>query len=107
MTTMIVNRDQRRRDYAIMRALGASQQLLKKVQLSELCLVGAIAGLLATLLANGLAWALAYFVFEFAWTLSWVMLLMGPVAGALLAWLAGLLTIRKVISQPVMQTLHS
>ena len=107
MTTMIVNRDQRRRDYAIMRALGASQQLLKKVQLSELCLVGAIAGLLATLLANGLAWALAYFVFEFAWTLSWVMLFMGPVAGALLAWLAGLLTIRKVISQPVMQTLHS
>ena len=107
MTTMIVNRDQRRRDYAIMRALGASQELLQKVQLSELCLVGTIAGLLATLLANGLAWALAYFVFEFAWTLSWVMLLLGPIAGASLAWLAGLLTIRKIISQPVMQTLHS
>jgi putative ABC transport system permease protein len=106
VTTMIVNRDQRSRDYAIMRALGASQKLLQKVQLSELCLVGALAGLLATLLANGLAWALAYFVFEFAWSLSLTMLIIGPVAGAALAWLAGLFTIRKVILLPVMQTLH-
>jgi putative ABC transport system permease protein len=106
VTTMIVNRDQRSRDYAIMRALGASQKLLQKVQLSELCLVGALAGLLATLLANGLAWALAYFVFEFAWSLSLTMLIIGPVAGAALAWLAGLFTIRKVITQPVMLTLY-
>lgn len=106
MTTMIVNRDQRSRDFAVMRALGASQALLKKVQLSELCLVGAIAGFLASVLANSLAWALAYFVFEFAWSLSLSMLLIGPVAGALLAWLVGWMTLRKVISQPVMQTLY-
>ena len=94
-------REERAREYAVLRALGASNQLLVNVQRAELAGVGALAGFLATCVAMLMGWALARFAFEFQWTASpWVPLL-GAVVGALLALAAGWLGLRDVLRRPV------
>jgi putative ABC transport system permease protein len=99
-------REARAREYAVLRALGASNQLLAHVQRAELVGVGALAGLLASGVAMAMGWGLAHFVFEFAWTASaWVPFL-GAGVGALLAWAAGWWGLRDVLRRPVLQTLR-
>ena len=99
-------RDERAREFAIMRALGASSRLLAQVQRTELLGVGALAGLLASLVAMVLGWLLARYAFQFTWAPSpWVPLL-GTLAGAMLALLAGWWGLREVLRRPVLQTLR-
>jgi putative ABC transport system permease protein len=99
-------REERAREYAVLRALGASNQLLANVQRAELAGIGALAGLLATCVAMLMGWGLARFAFEFEWTASpWVPLL-GAVVGALLALAAGWWGLRDVLRRPVVQTLR-
>ncbi len=99
-------REERAREYAVLRALGASNQLLANVQRAELAGIGALAGLLATSVAMLMGWGLARFAFEFEWTASpWVPLL-GAVVGALLALAAGWWGLRDVLRRPVVQTLR-
>jgi putative ABC transport system permease protein len=99
-------REARSREFAIMRALGASSRLLAQVQRTELLGVGALAGLLASLVAMLLGWALARFAFQFAWTPSPWVPLFGTVAGALLALAAGWWGLREVLRRPVLETLR-
>lgn len=100
-------REARAHEFAVMRALGASAQLLRQVQRAELLGVGALAGLLAALGASAVAWALARFAFEFSWAPSWSLPLTGAVLGAALAWMAGWWGLREVLQRPVVQTLRS
>lgn len=99
-------RETRSRDFAVMRALGASGKLLAQVQRAELLGVGALAGVLASLAAMAVGWALARYVFEFSWNASPWVPLFGAVAGALLALSAGWWGLRDVLSRPVVQTLR-
>jgi putative ABC transport system permease protein len=99
-------RENRAREYAVMRAVGASGQLLRQVQRAELLGVGALAGLLAALAAVVLGGLLARQVFEFAWAPSPWVPLAGTAAGALLAWAAGWWGLREVLRRPVMDTLR-
>ncbi len=99
-------REERAREYAVLRALGASNHLLAKVQRAELAGVGALAGFLASGVAMAMGWGLARFAFEFEWTASpWVPVL-GAVVGALLALAAGWWGLRDVLRRPVVQTLR-
>ena len=100
-------REARAREFAVMRALGASGKLLAQVQRAELLGVGALAGLLASLAAIAVSWALARYVFEFAWNPSPFVPLAGMAAGALLALAAGWWGLREVLRRPVVQTLRS
>lgn len=99
-------REQRTHDFAIMRAMGASNALLKKVQRSELMGTGVLAGLLASVVALMIAGALAIFVFDFIWIPPLWTPLLGMLVGLTLAWLAGYLSLRSVLKQPVIQTLR-
>ena len=99
-------REERAREFAIMRAVGASGQLLRQVQRAELAGVGLLAGLLASLAAMAVGWALARQVFDFAWAPPPWVALGGALAGALLAWVAGWWSLRDVLRRPVVQTLR-
>jgi putative ABC transport system permease protein len=106
LAAVTVTREQRARDFAIMRALGATQRLLAQVQRAELLGVGALAGFLAACVAVALGWALAHFVFDFSWHAGWWVPLLGTLCGAVLAWLAGWWGLYEVLARPVVQTLR-
>jgi putative ABC transport system permease protein len=100
-------REARSREYALMRAMGASRRLLATVQRAELLGVGALAGFLASLVAVGVGWLLALYAFEFSWNPTPWVPLAGTVAGALLAWGAGWWGLRGVLRRPVVESLRS
>jgi len=100
-------RESRAREFAVMRAMGASGRLLAQVQRAELLGVGALAGVLASIAAMAVGWALAKYAFEFSWNASPLVPLAGGVAGALLALAAGWWGLREVLRRPVVETLRS
>jgi putative ABC transport system permease protein len=106
MAAVTATREERAREYAVLRALGATQSVLQRVQAAELLGVGALAGTLAASMALLVSWALARYVFEFEWSPLWWMPLAGAAIGALLALLAGWWGLRDVLRRPVVQTLR-
>ncbi|MCF8147939.1 MAG: ABC transporter permease [Sulfuritalea sp.] len=99
-------REERARDFAIMRAIGAQNRLLRQVQRIELAGVGLLAGFLASCVASVVGWALARYVFDFSWTVSLWVPLVGALVGAVLALAAGWWGLREVLSRPVVETLR-
>ena len=99
-------REERAKEFAIMRAIGAQSSLLRKVQRAELIGVGLLAGFLASVVATGVGWALAKYVFEFEWIVSMWVPLFGSLSGAVLALAAGWWGLREVLQRPVVQTLR-
>lgn len=106
MAGLLTSRERRARDWAVLRAMGASQHMLAKVQRVELLGVGALAGALAASAALGIGWVLASRVFEFEWHAPLWWPLMGAAVGAVLAALAGWWSLRGVLEQPVVNTLR-
>jgi putative ABC transport system permease protein len=99
-------REERAREFAIMRAMGAASSLLRQVQRAELAGVGLLAGALASVAGIAVGWALARYVFEFTWTAAPWVPLVGALAGAVLALGAGWWSLREVLTRPVMATLR-
>jgi putative ABC transport system permease protein len=99
-------REERAREFAIMRAVGARASLLRQVQRAELAGVGLLAGFLASVVAVAVGWGLARYVFGFAWTASWLVPVVGSLAGAVLALAAGWWGLRSVLNTPVIETLR-
>ena len=87
---LLATQDERIREAAVMRALGASRGQVLSAQRAEFAVLGAIAGLLGSLGATAIGWTLAERVFEldFVWSVGvWAA---GPALGlvcvALNAW---------------------
>jgi putative ABC transport system permease protein len=99
-------REERAREFAIMRAVGARGKLLRQVQRAELAGVGLLAGFLASVVAAVVGWGLAKYAFDFTWTASPLVPLAGAAAGALLALAAGWWGLREVLNRPVVETLR-
>ncbi len=99
-------REERAREFAIMRAVGARASLLRQVQRIELIGVGLLAGFLASVVASMVGWALARYVFDFTWVVSLWVPLLGSLAGAVLALAAGWWGLRDVLLRPVVETLR-
>jgi putative ABC transport system permease protein len=99
-------REERAREFAIMRAVGASGALLRQVQRAELIGVGLLAGFLASVVASVVGWAMARYAFDFDWTASLWVPVVGALAGAALALAAGWWGLREVLNRPVVETLR-
>lgn len=99
-------REERAREFAVMRAVGARASLLRQVQRAELVGVGLLAGFLASIVASAIGWGLARYVFDFSWTASPLVPVGGALAGAVLALAAGWWGLREVLRRPVVDTLR-
>ena len=99
-------RDERVREAALMRALGASRRQLATAQRIELLAVGALAGVLAAGAATLAAWALSTWVFEFNMRFTWWPWLLGIAVCMFGAWLAGALALRGVLQTPPLTILR-
>ncbi|HYF42673.1 MAG TPA: FtsX-like permease family protein [Ramlibacter sp.] len=99
-------REERAREFAIMRAVGARGSLLRQVQRAELAGVGLLAGFLASIVASVVGWGMARYAFDFQWTASPLVPLFGALAGAVLALAAGWWGLREVLTRPVVETLR-
>lgn len=106
VAAVVASREQRLRDFAVMRALGAGSSLLGRVQDLELLAVGALSGLLSAFAAGAVASVLARRVFDFTWELPWWLPFAGMLAGALVSWLGGRSGLRGILRAPVVPTLR-
>jgi len=104
--SVTATREERAREFAVMRAVGARGSLLRQVQRAELAGVGLMAGFLASIVASAIGWALARYVFDFTWTASPLVPIAGALSGAVLAWAAGWWGLREVLRRPVVATLR-
>jgi putative ABC transport system permease protein len=103
---LTATRDERVREAAVLRALGATRAQLARAQRIELLAIGGLAGLLAAAGAAAVAWALSRLVFDFQITLSFWPWVAGTVAGMLGAWAGGALALRGVLRTPPLVTLR-
>ena len=106
VATVSATREARAREFAVMRAVGASSALLGRVQQVELAGIGALAGLLAASAAVAVGWSLATWVFEFHWNPPWWVPVAGAASGGVLALGAGWWSLHEVLARPVMETLR-
>ncbi|MFF7709332.1 FtsX-like permease family protein [Pseudomonas sp. NPDC007930] len=89
--------DERIRQGALLRALGASRPLLQRARRIEFALLGAASGLLAALATEAASWALYRFALRLEWAPHlWLLCL--PLVGALLVGLAGLFGTRRALA---------
>jgi putative ABC transport system permease protein len=106
LASITATKDERAKEFAVMRALGASGKLLRQVQGAELAGVGLLAGFLASIVAVAIGWAMARYVFEFSWNITLWVPLAGAFAGSVLVLVAGTYVLRSVLRRPVIETLR-
>ena len=90
----------RMQEAGILRTLGSSKRLILGSLLIEFSLLGLFAGLLAVFGAEALLLSLQYFVFDQPVSPHIELWLAGPVIGAVLIGLLGLIACRKVVVTP-------
>jgi putative ABC transport system permease protein len=106
LAAITATKDERAKEFAVMRALGASGKLLRQVQGAELAGVGLLAGFLASIIAVAIGWAMARYVFEFSWNITLWVPLAGALTGSALSLVAGTYVLRSVLRKPVIETLR-
>jgi putative ABC transport system permease protein len=106
LAAITATKDERAKEFAVMRALGAGGKLLRQVQGAELAGVGLLAGFLASIIAVAIGWAMARYVFEFSWNITLWVPLAGALTGFVLSLVAGTYVLRSVLRRPVIETLR-
>lgn len=99
--------DERSRELAVMRALGAQGRQLRAGLIAEFALLGGIAGVLASLGAAVVATALARGVFNLPYVPTAWLLLGGLGGGTALVLAAGLIGVRPVLHASPLQALRA
>ena len=100
-------RDQRLREGALLKALGATRRQVLRILVAEYATLGLLASLAALVLSLGAGWALARFLFESPFRVPAVPLLGLSAALVALTTSIGLWTSREVFARPVMETLRA
>ncbi|MGI4857533.1 MAG: ABC transporter permease [Janthinobacterium lividum] len=100
------SRDERSRESALLRALGASHRQVRAAQLAEFTIVGALSGAMAALGAQSIAWLLAQRVFDFPLAPNPWILVVGVAAGLTCSIVGGWWSLRRVLGRPALQSLR-
>lgn len=100
-------RDERLRDGAILRTLGASRRQLLLGLAAEFVTLGLLAGVLAAAAASAIGYVLATQVFHFAYHANPWVWLVALLAGGVGIGLAGTLVTAAIVRRPPLQTLRA
>ena len=92
--------DERLRENAILRALGAKRKRLLQGLVTEFTLLGALSGLLAAITAVVLGYVVCVYVLDLEYVHNFWIWIIGPLGGAVGVGLSGTLGTRKVLSRP-------
>lgn len=92
--------DERMKQHAILRTLGAGRRLVLGSLAIEFCALGLFAGVMATLGAEITVFALETQVFELDYGINPQLWALGPVVGIILIGTVGMLATRRVIDTP-------
>jgi len=103
---LLGSQEERIREAALLRALGATRRQLSRAQWIEFTLIGALAGVLAASGAAAIGWALAHYVFRFEWHFSPLVWAAGGAVGIVCAFVGGWIGLRNVLTQPPLQSLR-
>lgn len=105
LAALQVTREERRFEGALLRSVGASRELIRRLALGEFLLLGGTAGLLAGLGAAVAGQLMASRLFELEYAFNPWLPLLGAAAGALVVTAAGLLATRGLYRSSPMQLL--
>ncbi len=99
--------EERRHEFAVLRALGASGRQLASAVLAELAALGALAGLLAGVASSLIGWALARLAFHLDYLPQPGLWLIGLLAGSALVVAAGWLGLAPMLRQSALPVLRA
>ena len=103
---LLATQDERSREAAILRTLGADSRYLRRLHLSEFAVLGSLSGLLAAAGAVLSGWVLARFVLEIPYQTNPSIWLIGCGGGIAVVMLAGWLATRKFVMQSPLELLR-
>ncbi|QWE17380.1 ABC transporter permease [Polynucleobacter sp. AP-Nino-20-G2] len=106
LAAIAATQDERFRSAALLKAVGASRNLLGKIAMTELLIIGILAGTLAGLAAGIAAWALGRFVLEIEFHAFAQSLVMGIIFGVGACLLAGYRFQRRIQTATAMECLR-
>ena len=98
--------DERMREAAILRTLGATRKKVLQAVIIEFSFLGMLAGGIAAIAANGVCALLAYKVFNLDYGFSPLLWLVGAVLGAVVVGVAGVVGTRNAIRLPPLTVLR-
>ncbi len=103
---LLSSRDERTREAALLRAIGASRRQLLRAQFAEFVSIGVLAGVLAAAGAVAVGYVLATQAFDFPFGIDLKPWVLGAAGGALIAVIGGWLGLRPVLNQPPLASLR-
>ncbi len=92
--------DERFKQHAILRTLGAGRRLVMGSLIIEFCVLGLFAGILATFGSEFTVYALEVEIFELEYSLNPSLWILGPIVGTLLIGIVGTIATLKVVRTP-------
>ena len=98
--------DERFKQHAILRTLGASRKLVLGSLLIEFCALGTMAGVLATFGSELTVYGLETQIFELEYSFNPEIWLLGPLVGFVLIGALGTIATRKVVNTPPIAVLR-
>ena len=103
---LLSSRDERAREAALLRAMGASRRQLQRAQAFEFGLLGLMAGVLAAAGAVATGWALATYAFHFPYRFTALPWVWGILGGMAVTLFGGWIGLRPVLRQPPLTSLR-
>ena len=103
---LAAGRHQRTREAVLLRTLGATRRVVRRVLFTEYAALGTLAGLTGTLLGLLAGWSLTRFFFELPFHLPAAPLAIVALAVALLAVAIGAAGNRRILDRPPLETLR-
>jgi len=99
--------EERRYELAVMRALGARREQLRRALLAEFAAIGGLAGLIASLGAIGVGQLLAHNAFQFEVAINFWLPLVAMLGGAALVTGAGWFAAARLMGAPPLEALRA